>query len=220
MKKQILLAVVSVFCAMSTLSASTVLIGDLASYTGLSGADDSQLAAYKGGTTSVGKAVGFTMSTTEFTLDSVTLRLSVAATAVPLVELWSGTATSITGTGPLLTLTNPGSMSTSFAAVTFAAPTTYTLTAGSTYYVVLRETSGLGFVNWSYGTSITPTGEPGVSAIKRLIGTTDLSPTTWTTNSSVNNWFDVNVSPVPEPSTVAFLLVGSVAMLAGVRRRA
>lgn len=213
MKKQIILPLVWLVCQTASLSASTILIGNLSAYT-----NDTNLAAYKAGTTSVGKAIGFTMGSTDYNLDSVTLRLFAVAGAIPLVEIWSGNATNITGTSALLTLTNPGTLPTTYTNGVFTAPTTFTLTAGNTYYVVLRETGGTANLLWSYDGTAAVTGEPGVSTVKRLIGMDAGSPNTWTTNSGVNNWFEIGVSAVPEPSALGLFGMGGV-LLSLYRRR-
>ncbi len=213
MKKQLLLSLAWLVCQTASIHASTILIGNLSGYT-----NDTNLVAYKAGTTSVGKAIGFTMGATDYNLDSVTLRLLIGTGGVPLVELWAGNATSITGTSALLTLTNPGTLPAVYTNDVFTAPTTFTLTAGSTYYVVLRETSGAGNVVWSYDSAVPTSGEPGVSTVKRLIGVDAGSPNTWTASSSVNNWFEIGVSAVPEPSALGLFGMGGL-LLSLYRRR-
>lgn len=214
MKKQLLLSFAWLVCQTASIHASTILIGNLSNYT-----NDTNLVAYKANTTSVGKAIGFTMGATDYNLDSVTLRLFMGSGAVPLVELWSGTTTSITGTSALLTLTNPGTLPAAYTNDVFTAPTTFTLTAGSTYYVVLRETSGNGNVLWSFDGTAATTGQPGVSTVQRLIGSSSaVLPSAWTTASGVNNWFEIGVSAVPEPSALGLFGIGGV-LLSLYRRR-
>jgi len=216
MKARIVLPLLGLLCGAVSLPASTILLGDLSSYT-----SDALNASYQAGTSSVGKAVGFTMGTTDYNLDSVSMRLAVAAGSTPVVEIWSGTSTAITGTSALLTLTAP-TLTTTYKVETFTAPTSFTLTAGSTYYLVLRETGGAASTSWSYATGVTPSGLPGVSAVNRLIGTSSaVLPSAWTATSGVNPWFDINVSAVPEPTAASALLFGSVVWLGSrLRRRA
>lgn len=218
MKKQFILPLVWLVCQTASLSASTVLLGNLSHYT-----NDTLSAGYIGSaaSTSYGKAIGFTMGLTDFNLDSVSVRLSVLANAVPSVEIWAGDAGTqrITGTSALLTLTTPTISGTAFATDTFTAPTTFTLTAGSTYYLVVRETSGLGTVLWSYDAAATTDINNGVTNVNRRIGTSGQPlPQNWTGTSSINNWFEINVSAVPEPSALGLFGIGGV-LLSLYRRR-
>lgn len=221
MKARIVLPLLGLLCGVVSLPAST-LIGNLTNYTS---GDDSLLSEYFATTntsTSSGKAIGFTMGPTDYNLDSVTLRIREATGAAPVVEIWTGTTTAITGTAALLTLTTPTGVSTTvFSAATFTAPSTLTLTAGTTYYMVLRETGTA--TQWSYATTTsnrTATGLPGVTVVNRLIGMGGATPSAWTLNSSsVNNWFEINVSAVPEPTAASALLFGSVVWLGSRLRR-
>ncbi len=221
MNARIVLPLLGLLCSAVPLSASTVLIGNLTNYTS---GDDTLLSQYYATTntsTSSGKAIGFTMGSTDYNLDSVTLRLRETTGAAPVVEIWAGTTTAITGTSALLTLTTPtGVSTTAFSSVIFTAPSTLTLTAGTTYYVVLRETGTE--TDWSYSSTAsnrTATGLSGVTVVNRLIGLGGASPSAWTMTSGVNNWFEIGVSAVPEPTAAAALLFGGVVWLGGRLRR-
>ena len=221
MKARIVLPLLGLLCGVTSLSASSVLIGNLTNY---SSGDDTLLSQYYATTntsTSSGKAIGFTMGSTDYNLDSVTLRLRETTGAAPVVEIWAGTTTAITGTSALLTLTTPtGVSTTTFSSAVFTAPSTLTLTAGTTYYVVLRETGTE--TDWSYSSTASnraATGLTGVTAVNRLIGFAGSSPSTWTFASGVNNWFEIGVSAVPEPTTASGLWFGVVLCLGTLLRR-
>lgn len=151
------------------------------------------------------KAANFIMpSGVDYVLDSIVINVaSTSASSQPFVELWSddGSAAPI---GSLLeTLSDPGSFGN--GTNTFTSTGT-TLTAGSTYWVVVGTTAGGGDdFDWLGSTNTTPSSTIGATHDARLFGDPSDGIGTWTSASGVLNAVQVNVTAVPEPSMFALL---------------
>ena len=105
-----------------------------------------------------GLAADFTMSSTA-TLASATLRLNISSTASPLVTIWSADSTTLLPLTQLYTLTGPGSYTTGYQNWTFTAPSGATLSAGSTYALVIQRSAGTGgTIAWNSSGGVSPTG--------------------------------------------------------------
>ena len=198
---------------------AAVIFGNLAGYTNSSGPATS----VEGGSPGSGKSIGLTMGAESFFLSSVTLRLSLDSVTndVPLVEIWTADVSNTPG-ALYGTLANPVfTYNGANADYTFTMPTSLTLDAGSSYFVVVRNsgpTAGApaGSFTWASGSpTVVPSGSFASSIGSPIFGTGN--PAGWTSTSGVYNWMQVEGTAVPEPSTMAFIAVCGAAFVA-VRR--
>jgi len=104
------------------------------------------------------KGMGFTMPSADYTLDSVNMRLETfGANVAPIVEIWSDA-----GGNPgasLITLDNPAFAASGIATYSFTPPSTFTLLANTTYWIVAYGQAGAARYDWKASSPAqTPTG--------------------------------------------------------------
>jgi hypothetical protein len=160
---------------------------------------------------SSGKAINFVMGTGPDTL-LTTIELgigSITSSPTPLVQLWSNEATSTPIGSLLTTFTNPGTFTAN--SVNSFTHTGYTLTTGTTYWVVV--TTGSGSFNWLGSNNTAVTSENGSTHTARRFGN-PISPGTWNDTSSTLN--QIRITAVPEPGAA---LLGGIGFLLLLRRR-
>lgn len=155
-----------------------------------------------------------------YTLDSVTLLLANTSTGIAgsaRLDLYSQ---SLLAPGSLIgSLVSPASYSTSLANTTFTAASGLSLSANTTYWVVLKGTSGS--FDWSWTSANTGTG----AGYQNTWGETDDAGASWYTYDLFPTQIRVNATPVgasavvPEPGTLALLLAGGASSEAGLMLR-
>lgn len=163
------------------------------------------------------RAVSFTTSGTAFSVTSVTMRLtnyiSSTDTALLTFRLNDGDSPSAT---VFASLNAPASASNADGNFVFTPTSGITLTANTTYWLVIAAASNTETFSWLRSDpSETPTGLAtfGIQAISENSGGT------WSEGSNGPHSFAINGNTVPEPGTI--LLVGlGLAGLLFVRRRA
>lgn len=191
---------------------------------GLDGTTASNLSA--GG----GKALGFTMGGTSFTLDNIQMRLgtnNVAnANSSSVISLYSSTTDGANSTWKPSTLLasfiTPTFTGTATQNYTLSLPTAFTLSANTTYWVVAYSTNGnIGVLTW-LGTSSTPTTSGGVS-VSGLSGWFNAgqgnNPNLWTGTSALYNDLVITATAIPEPSAIALLGLGLTGLVVWRRLR-
>jgi hypothetical protein len=152
----------------------------------------------------------FGTGSTSYTLNSVTLLLANTTAGQASLSLYSdGTLEPGTALG---TLTAPASYSGALANTTFAA-SGLTLAANTTYWVVLRATSGA--IDWAWTSDNTGTGV----GFQHTWGSSDDAGSTWFTFDTFPTQFSITATPVPEPGSLALVGVGAVGLLLRRRRR-
>lgn len=173
------------------------------------------------------KAVGFTMGATDYSVDSITLRLSGVGntgTDAPLVSIYTANAGKTAPSTLVGTFTNPTFTSTAITNWVFTPASGITLTAGASYFITVQQTnttgSDLSFV-WENGGTLTdntntvPTGVGATHDTARFGG----GPLASAINSvsSRHNWYQLDGTAIPEPASA--LIAGLGAVLLGGRRR-
>ena len=153
-----------------------------------------------------------------YALVSVTLEMrQFSGPGSPEVSIWSNHVEGSSSRPDIAlgTLTNPGSIPGSFTPITFTS-TGLSLSANSTYWVVMKSTaSGADFL-WRNTADNNPTGAgPGFSTVW---SETITSGSTWVTTSTNPYLMKVDVQAVPEPSS--FVLAGlGLGAMGLIRRR-
>jgi hypothetical protein len=166
-----------------------------------------------------GFGVGFQM-TSSFQLTSATLRLSVASGSMPTFVLMSDSGGNPSNpSSTLFTFTDPafGSGTQNYV---FTPPSPFTLTAGTTYWLVWQGTAeGVGTGWLGNFPALPPTG-PGATSVGSRVGV--FPPTTDTTSLIIPS-YEIDGTPVtavPVPPTLLLGLVGAgCAVVARLRRR-
>lgn len=164
--------------------------------------------------TTSGKAINFVMGTGPDTrLTTIELGIGTfTGSPAPSVQLWSNQADS-TPIGTLLTtFTNPATFTASTVNVFTHAG--FTLTTGTTYWVVVQNTVASTGFQWLGSTDTAVTSSNGSTHTARLFESPDGTPDTWNDSSTVLN--QVRITAVPEPAAA---LLGGIGMLALLRRR-
>jgi PEP-CTERM motif len=178
--------------------------------------------------TTLWHAISFTTDNNAYTLDSVTLRMELGgvttnaaslignapAADIPEADLYSDSAGS---PGALITvLTATSAYDYTLQDVNFAAAGV-TLLANSTYWVVLKATSGE--VTWAYPTTNNGSGV-GFTDVYAFSNTSGAS---WTVAGPGENPDQAEVigdlASVPEPSTLLLAGLGFLALAVSLRRR-
>lgn len=221
------------FAASVSAAHATVIIGNLAAF---NSNDTSATTGINYNPGSVGpplvasgygsKALGFTMTGT-FSVTSLSLRLSSVSggTDDPLISIWTGTTAPVSQVG---TFTNPaaflGAASTTY---TFTPSGTITLSAGTSYFIVVQQlnTTGpdYGFI-WDNGgtttsnTNTVPTGTGATNGSSVFGG----GPAATSINQASGrfNWYQLEGTLVPEPSSSLLLGAGFATALLRRSRRA
>ncbi|AHF94654.1 hypothetical protein OPIT5_22985 [Opitutaceae bacterium TAV5] len=168
-----------------------------------------------------GRAVGFTMGDTALVLDSITLRLRFNGNECEVdVSLWSKNENAnrpgslVASMTPYTTTLN----SSDPVDVTFSMPSTVTLVANTTYYIVVRSAKDDFY--WSYAASGTYSMGAGASFVNGLYSDSgNTTPDTWTKTSSVCPFLEVNASlpgNIPENSMTSLALGAGAVLLTGV----
>lgn len=202
---------------------AAVIIGNLSAFTN-DGGQSGNGSVITGGTFSSGKAIGFTMPSTAYFLDSVTLRLDnlVGTTDAPTVSIWTSN-----GSNPVTqvaVLNNPGAffgdVNTNYV---FTPATSLTLQSATSYFIVVQQlnpaASGDTAFNWLNGNpTVAPTGIAS-SAIARFGPVANNNPASFTSTSGQFNWFQVEGTAIPEPSSFAALAGFAALSLVASRRR-
>jgi hypothetical protein len=181
--------------------------------------------------TTVWHAISFTTDNNAYTLDSVTLLMELGGVStnapslqslignaaaqadIPEADLYSDSSGS---PGTLITaLTAITSYDTTLQDVTFTAAGV-TLLANSTYWVVLRATSGV--VTWAYPTTNNGSGV-GFTDVYAFSNTSGASWTVATGENPDQAEVIGDLAGVPEPSTLLLAGLGFLALAVSLRRR-
>ncbi len=164
------------------------------------------------------RAVSFTTSGTAFTVSSVTMQLInyISSTDTPVLtfRLNNGSAPSASIFG---SLTAPESESNALANFVFTPTSGITLTANTTYWLVIAATSDIDTFSWERSEEpITPTGIAtfGVQAISENGGSS------WSNGNSGPHTFAIYGTTVPEPGAVFLVGLGLTALLFARKRLA
>jgi hypothetical protein len=156
-------------------------------------------------------------------ISSVILSLNFNAAAVtadsPLgVYIYSATGSGPTGSSFLLGTITP--TTTGDHAYTVSLTGSYSLTAGNDYAIGINEDISKGTVSWEYAALNSPNAGTGGSFLGAYNSVGGVSP--WVASSPLQQRFmDVEVTPIPEPMTGAFMVLGALAIAASrtLRRR-
>ncbi len=173
------------------------------------------------------KAVGFTMGATDYSVTSLTLRLSGVGntgTDAPVISIYTANTAKTTPVTLVGTFTNPTFASTAATDFVFTPSSGITLLAGASYFITVQQVntagSDLSFV-WENGGTLTdntntvPAGVGATYDTARFGG----GPSASVINSlsSRHNWYQLDGTAIPEPSSA--LIAGLGALLLGGRRR-
>ncbi len=152
-----------------------------------------------------GKAIGFTVGSHGFTLADVTLSLSITSLSnVPVVRVHNASGNQ---PGALVTtLTNPFfTAGGGYQSYTFTSPGGVSLAPGTGYYLTVHGTGSASYsFLWGNG-SPTGTNWTGPATAGNAVWGTNSDPATWTSPSSVFNWF--NLRGIEQPNPDAWLQV-------------
>jgi hypothetical protein len=172
--------------------------------------------ALSGITSTGGKAIGFTVGDHDHRLTGATLSLKIhALTNLPVVRLYSAN-----GTQPgilLATLTSPTITSAPavFQDYTFTAPGSLTLKAGTSYYLVALGTGSTSPFYWSSRDPVGAAWSGPAVAGNALFGYNS-NPSTWTSPSSVFNWFQLRGAELGNPDAWLTVPVGGGGFVTGI----
>ncbi len=169
----------------------------------------------------VSYAVEFTTGSSPATLIDAQLRLTTQAPATDadVLTLYSASA-GLPGTALTTFTTPPLGVGTSTDVFT----TNFALAANTSYFLVL--TGGAAFSQWTSTftaanpNGVTPTSTAGVTYVTQLAGSGPIggAPTSFSASAVIPN-FQLDVAAVPEPSSLALVGLGGVAVLVGRRLR-
>lgn len=209
-----------------------IIFGNLASYTSdtTNSSLISNIASYpadSGNGTPIsytGKAIGFTMGGSSYTVTTLTLRLNEvnSTTDRPAVSIYTNNGSGAPGT-LIGTFSNPatfnGSTPTNYV---FSPTSSIELYAGSSYFIVVQQLNlnpqqgDDNLFKWQNGVStVIPSGIAS-NPLARFGSAGTTSPTAMTSSSGQYNWFQLEGNVVPEPTSAAFGLISTLMLL---RRR-
>lgn len=156
------------------------------------------------------KAILFTMGAADFSASDVTLRLqsyNLAGEAVVEIHAFTGSTTTVGTT--LLGFTAPAPGGSGVAEYTFNASSSLTLQANTSYWLVVG-----GIVSGSFDWRATTTAlDPYLGPATYNSGlSTSNGGSSWNA-SAARNYFQLNGTPIPEPSALALVLFGAVPVL-------
>jgi hypothetical protein len=161
------------------------------------------------------KAMGFTMpSGVPYALDAVHLRLGLFGLDVdPVLQIFDNDLTGNPGAA-LTTLANPAFTATGIDTYIFTPQGSFMLESDTTYWLVLNDL-GASRLDWmANDPGIEPTGIATHFGAKWPI-----SGTAPYNDSQILNSYAIEATPVPEPSSLALLGIGSLALAFGAYRR-
>lgn len=163
------------------------------------------------------KAMSFSMPTgTSAAVGNLRVRLGDydLATEAPIFEIRDHTgSTTAPGLNALLTFTAPPPSTTAIQDFVFTPSSSFTLTGGTSYWLLMRGPTGSN-VDWR-GSSppIVPTG---IATYGGQSLFTSNSGTTWSTSATINTF---ELALVPEPASAGVLGAAALATLTTARRR-
>jgi hypothetical protein len=163
------------------------------------------------------KALSFSMPASQSaTVGNLTVRLGnyAVATDLPIFEIRDHTG-STTAPGPnvLLSFTAPPPGGAAIQDYTFTPSSTFTLAAGTSYWILMRGADAVTSVDWRGSSpAIVPTGIATYGG--QSLFTTN-GGTSWTTSATINS---LHLEVIPEPSMLGLAGVGFVALGARARR--
>jgi len=150
------------------------------------------------------QAQQFTTDGTDYNLVGITLlMLRDTGTEDAIVEVWSNTLDGFDDDVPgvsLHTLTPPGTYSSALAATAFTT-TGFTLSANSTYWVVLRSPSASTDFGFSWTLDASGDGDGFSPEWRETLN----SGSSWSGGAGEPYQMQVEATPVPEPASIAIL---------------
>ena len=163
------------------------------------------------------KALSFSMPVgSSAPVGNLTVRLGDydLATEAPIFEIRDHTgSTTVPGPNALLTFTAPPPVSTTIQDYTFTPAGSLTLTSGTSYWLLMRGVTGSN-VDWRGASPpIVPTG---IATYGGQSLFTSNGGTSWANSTTINSF---HLEVIPEPSMLGLAGVGSIALMARVRRR-
>jgi len=175
------------------------------------------------------KAVGFIMGASDYSVTSLTLRLSGVGdmgTDAPTISIYTATSGKTAPATLVGTFTNPTFTSTAVTDFVFTPTSGITLLAGASYFITVQQVNTTGTdlnFQWENGGTLTdntntvPTGEGATHESARYGG--GPSAASINLSSTRHNWYQLEGTAVPEPSSTLLAGLGAL-FIAGRRRKA
>jgi hypothetical protein len=163
------------------------------------------------------KAMSFSMpAATNATVGDLTVRLGnyAVATDIPIFEIRDHTG-STTAPGPnvLLSFNAPPPGTATIQDYTFTPASTFTLTGGTSYWILMRGADAATSVDWRGSSpAIVPTG---IATYGGQSLFTSNGGTSWANSTTINSF---HLEVIPEPSMLGLAGVGIIALTARARR--
>jgi len=146
--------------------------------------------------TASGKEIGFTTGATGYTLTDIVCRLNVGgSTNVPVASLYSGGSTGSTPAPPtslVATFQSPSFTYGTTKNYVFTLSSPVLLAPNTTYWIAIAGSGTSPAYTWYSGGPTVPYTGSSVTSFACLGGAVGLSPTQWTTTSSVYNWLQAD----------------------------
>lgn len=154
------------------------------------------------------KAMGFTMGSQSYTLDSVSLRLRlIDYTGTASVQLWSNDGGNNPGV-PLATLNNPVLPANGTGTYLFTPSSPFALSAGNTYWLVVSTNSAASDPSELDWLASNPDTNPIGAAASHFGVRYDADGPPPTGSSSLRNSYQIDGTLVPEPASAALAAAG------------